>query len=390
MYGLLKKVIDEIGPRPACSEAERKLAGLLVGEWTPRTDSVSVETFTCHPDAFLGFLRLSVAAYLVALALYWFYPLPALIVSAFGLSLIFLELVRYREVVDFLFPKRRGANVAATIRPKGQVEKRVIVSAHQDSAYEFWLWYRLGNAALLLMVVGLAAMVLLFAASLAKTIGTYAGFGEAGVFVGIGIAAAVLAPVVAIFFFFRSDTAVPGAMDDMSGVAVVAGLARYLEEAKKDQGYYPRKTEIVLLATSSEEAGLRGAKRYARKHREDMKKIPTFAVFLDGVYDERYLTITCRELFTGARHDPVLVKAAQDAAAGHGWESRTRSLLLGATDASAFSLEGVSSVCLHCADTSRLTRNYHTREDTCEHVRPESLSVMLQMVVDMIQRIDEK
>ena len=30
----------------------------------------------------------------------------------------------------------------------------------------------------------------------------------------------------------------------------------------------------------------------------------------------------------------------------------------------------------------------HTRQNTIEHVRPESLSVMLQLVLDMLQALD--
>ena len=62
---------------------------------------------------------------------------------------------------------------------------------------------------------------------------------------------------------------------------------------------------------------------------------------------------------------------------------------LGATDAAAFTLAGIPSTCILCQDTSKLVPHYHTRLDTAEKVRPESLSVTLQLVIDMIQRIDE-
>jgi aminopeptidase-like protein len=35
-----------------------------------------------------------------------------------------------------------------------------------------------------------------------------------------------------------------------------------------------------------------------------------------------------------------------------------------------------------------LVPNYHTRLDTLERVRPDSLAVMLQVVLDMIEEID--
>jgi hypothetical protein len=59
-----------------------------------------------------------------------------------------------------------------------------------------------------------------------------------------------------------------------------------------------------------------------------------------------------------------------------------------ARDAAAFARAGISSVSLLCQDISRLAPNYHTRLDTPEKIRPDSLAVMLQLVLDMIEEID--
>jgi aminopeptidase-like protein len=121
-----------------------------------------------------------------------------------------------------------------------------------------------------------------------------------------------------------------------------------------------------------------------------MKETPTYGLFLDCIYDEKFLTVSTRELFTGAKHDHDLVELAQDVAAIHSWPIAAKMIPIGATDASAFSLRGISSICLLCQDISRLVPNYHTRNDTDEYVRPESLSVSLQLVIDMIDQIDQK
>ena len=52
----------------------------------------------------------------------------------------------YWEFVDPLFPREQGENIVGVIRPRGDVKRRVLVSAHTDSAYEFTLWYFLKNA----------------------------------------------------------------------------------------------------------------------------------------------------------------------------------------------------------------------------------------------------
>jgi len=202
--------------------------------------------------------------------------------------------------------------------------------------------------------------------------------------------AIVFTPVIGLFLFFHTYKPVPGAMDNMAGISVVAGLGKYMNESKRNGNWVPEGTEVILLAMSSEEAGLRGAKRYARKHLEEMKATPTYGLFLDQICDERFLTVIKREICTGAKHDSELIKIAQYVAASHHWPMTVWSLPFGGTDASAFSVKGIPSICLLCLDTSKLPRNYHTREDTYEHIRPQSLSVSLQLIIDMIEWIDKK
>ena len=390
MYAFVKRVIDEIGPRPSCSEQERRLGRLLVEEWKPFCDRVDAETFTCSPNAFLGFIRVSILLFFAAVILYWFYPLASFIMAAVSFSMVFFELLRYREFVDFLFPRKQGENIIGAIRPKGEATRRVIVSAHTDSAYEFNLIYYLGNAVIPLTEIAVAGLVIALGGSLAKTIAYFYGFADTTAFTAVGYAMIAFTPVMGLFLFFHTYKPVPGAMDDMAGVAVVAGLGKYLDEARRNGDWLPEKTEVVLLATSSEEAGLRGAKRYVNKHLKEMKTTPTYGLFLDCIYDEKYLTVSNRELCTGAKHDPELVKMAQDAAASHNWPIATRMIALGGTDAAAFSVKGIPAVCLLCQDISRAVPNYHTRNDTYEHIRPESLAVSLQLVIDMLKRIDSK
>jgi hypothetical protein len=390
MFGLLKRVIDEIGPRPSCSDEEKRLGRLLVEEWKPFCDRVDVETFTCSPTAFLGFIRVSVLLFFAAVILYWFYPLASFIIAAVSFSMVFFEFLRYREFIDFLFPRKQGENIMGTIRPKGEAARRVIVSAHMDSAYEFNLIYYLRNFAIPIVAITIIGVVIAFCGSLAKTIAYFGGFADTTAFAALGYTMIAFTPIIGLFLFFHTYKPVPGAMDDMAGVAVVAGLGKYLDEAKRKGDWFPERTEVVMLATSSEEAGLRGAKRYASKHLQEMKTTPTYGLFLDGIYDEKYLTVTNRELCTGAKHDPELVKMAQDTAASHNWPIAVRMIPIGGTDAAAFSVKGIPAVCLLCQDTSKAVPNYHTRDDTYEHIRPESLAVSLQLVIDMIQRIDKK
>ena len=105
---------------------------------------------------------------------------------------------------------------------------------------------------------------------------------------------------------------------------------------------------------------------------------------------EPRLTVANREICTGARHDRSLIRLAGQVAERHGWKLDVKLIPFGGTDASPFSLKGIPSTCILCQDISRLVPNYHTRNDTYDHIRPRSLSVTLQLVLDMLKEIDAR
>jgi Peptidase family M28 len=389
MYKLVDKVITEIGPRESCGEQEKKLGRLMVTELKPGCDRVDVETFKCSPKAFLGAFPFLVVGYVAAVILYYIYSYASLILTLLCVTVLFYEVIRYRELIDFLFPRREGINIAGIIRPKGDVNKRVIVSAHMDSAYEFKIWYWFKGFAVALMAAAFLSVLVLLGASLARTIAGSNGVPHNTAFSVLGIICIALSIFVLPFAFFHTKDVVPGAMDNMAGISVVAGLGRYLYDARESGEYAPENTEVVLLCLSSEEAGLRGAKRYASRHDKELKELPTFGIFLDCIYDENYLIVNKREVWTGAKLDPYLVKLASETAESNGFKIKETIVPVGATDASAFALAKIPAVSMLCQDTSRLVPHYHTRLDTIEHVRPQSLAVSLQMVIDMLKRIDQ-
>jgi hypothetical protein len=389
VYSFADAVIEEIGPRGSASKEEAELARRFAREMEPFCDRVDVEEMECAPGAFLGAFPYLVVMYAAGLAAYFFLPPLALALSLAGLAILFLEVFHYHEFIDFAFPRKKGLNVSAVLSPQGEMKRRLIVSAHFDSAYEFKIWYYLKGLAVPYMILGVAGILILVGASLARSI-VWPGSGwGGGAFTVLGIVGLAFLPVLLPFALFHTRDLVPGAMDDLTAVAVLAGLGRCLSEARDGkEGFFPRHTEVVLLGLSSEEAGLRGAKRYAARHREELHALPSDGVFLDGIYDERFLTVNRREISTGVRLDPRLVELASETAEALAYPLKVGVIPLGATDASAFARAGVPCVSMGCADTSRLTPNYHTRHDTMEHVRPKSLTVSLEMVLGMLERVD--
>jgi len=116
--------------------------------------------------------------------------------------------------------------------------------------------------------------------------------------------------------------------------------------------------------------------------------MPTHFMTLDMIPDKSLLRVFKGESSTGAKHNAKLVRMAQEVAASQNWAIPVSQLAVPyGTDAAPFSLSGISAVYLGVPP--HLYPNYHTRHDTYEHVRPESLSAILQLVIEMIQRIDK-
>ena len=392
MYSFINDVLTTIGPRESCSENERQLGNWLKERWENQGHRAHLERFECHPQAFLGCLPYVSMLYYVS---FWYLhqnsPLEAAIFSGLACAVVLFENVLYFQFVDPLFPKRAGFNVVAKIAPAQEVRQRVVLSAHQDSAYEFniWLWFK--DAGVVVMVLSLGAAVVPFVGSLASLL-----TGQEYVF--LYYLAAALIPFASLNFVFHTKNVVPGAMDNLAGLSVLDAVSSHFSSAKLQN------TEIILLATSSEEAGLRGAKSYVLVHKEELvnSDVSTFGIFVDGVYDERHLRIVTRELCVLAKHSEVrscwcdreitkdqdLINVAQSVAKSNRLQVRKCVIPFGASDAAAFSIAGVPSLCLLCQDTTRLACNYHTRYDTIDRVRPEALVVSLQMTLGMLAALD--
>ncbi len=390
MYGLIDRVMKEIGPRESCSEEEKALGRLFGEEIGPACEKVEAETFTCSPTAFVGFFPFLVLLYFAGVVLYFFLPPVAAALGIIGFIPLFEEVVRYKEFIDPLYPKKQGENVAGFVKPDGEAKRRVYVSAHFDSAYEFKIWYWFKSFSTVLMAVGFLSVILLFGFSLARAIAEPIGMPGATVFWVFGIILAALSPLVSIFFFFHTSDVVPGAMDDMAGIAVLAGLGKYFEDARDLGEFYPKNTEVVLLGLACEEAGLRGAKRYAANHAPDGDTLTSCGIFLDGIYDEQFFTVFTKEVWPGGKMDPGLVELAVGSANDSGYDIKKALLPLGATDASAFAIAGIPSVSMCLWDASRLVPHYHTRYDTIDHIKPSSLTVALQTLIEMLSRIDSQ
>jgi hypothetical protein len=173
--------------------------------------------------------------------------------------------------------------VIAKIIPKTQqVTRRVIVGGHVDAAYE-WTYNYLGTVFLWI------SHVIQFFALFGVMISTYLPLYLRHNIVVLCIHSVCLLFSLSVIFNNNFFFVVPGANDNLSGCFAAISLARYFaQDAHKLQN-----TELDVLLTGCEEAGLRGAKSFAKKHMDELldSRIETVFVEFETLRDRGHLSI---------------------------------------------------------------------------------------------------
>jgi len=65
-------------------------------------------------------------------------------------------------------------------------------------------------------------------------------------------------------------------------------------------------------------------------------------------------------------------------------------LMVGASDASAFHINGIPAICVIGMDSGSLDPTYHTRLDVIENINPEALESMKKVLIQFIRTWDGK
>ena len=381
----IRRLLEMYGPRAPGSDAEYSAQQDMAAIMKPWADTVETEGFPVHRQAFMGFIPFTVLLSMAACVLFWLgYAAVGLAVIAVAAVPLVLEFAMYRQFVDPLFKAYPSHNVIAVCKAESAVngakpKKRIYLVGHADSQYEWTLNYLLGGTGMKLVlipaVVGMIACAIACAVRLVTV--DILGLANTGFLYWLlrvtGIALFCLFPAMVGFLFFQSRTkSVPGASDNLSGCFVAMSVIR--EMARK--GVRFPDTEVVVLLTGSEEAGLRGAKAFVKRHKEELfdPDVRTVALGLDTFRDLKDIAIYNRDMSGTVKHDPRMQKLMYDAGAACGMDLPSASIYIGACDAAAFTQAGIPSTGFAAMDPTP-PRYYHTRLDNADMLEPEAIRV---------------
>lgn len=381
----IKKVCKEIGPRESGEESERKAQTYVAESMKNVADTVEVEDFELHPKAFMGWVLLDVCLMVVSAvllilscfdavpALSTAFNLGALALSTLALVFMVCEFLLYKPVLDPFFPKRKSCNVVCTRKAAGETKRRIIFSGHIDSAYE-WTYTHLGGGKLLTTVIALAfgSVFVQFVLDIIALFQTPAWLSTTV----LVLAFVTVVPILLGAFFVNWKLVVPGANDNLTGVFASMAVLRYM--AANDIRF--ENTEVVAVSMACEEAGLRGAKAFAKKHAAETD-VETICVATDTLRDFEHMGIYNKDMTGTVKLDSQAAAMMKKASEIAGYNLDYANVFFGSSDAAALQQGGMKAVALAAMDPTP-ARYYHTRGDTADNLDPKTIEAGLDILLE--------
>ena len=148
-------------------------------------------------------------------------------------------------------------------------------------------------------------------------------------------------------------------------------------------------TEVGVILTGSEEAGLRGAKAWCKTHADDYRDVPTCIICFDTIHDPQKLMVNLKDLNGTVSSDPELgelfLRAAEEA--GVPCSKGLVPLMGGGTDSAAFTQGGFRSIGI-TGLSHKLEDYYHTRRDSYDNLDETGLENCYRAVIRLLDMMD--
>jgi hypothetical protein len=404
-FDIVQRICAQVGPGLPCSSQERERATVLQKELASYlgVENVVLEKFTVAPDAFLASLPISSVFMLLAALLDisigrfpgvspWITAIAALGFSILSILLILFEFVLGLELIDPLFKKKQSVNVIGTLRKPGtnHVKRLLILSGHHDSALEnTWLHY-LGYGFLIASAtwsIGLITMLVMSVIQLTGIITGNTDIVRIGTLGWVLLVYPIIPSIIYAMFFNmgrKNGGTVPGAVDNLSGCALVVAVCRFLVN---NPAFIPADTEIRFITFGSEEAGVRGSRRYVARHLDELKRLDARLLNFEMIAHPE-IGILATDVNGTVQNSPEMVKSVVTAAERAGVPYKVQSASYGGPglDAAPFSQAGLKATSLlPFKMPEQMLAFYHQKWDTPEVMTLEPLLNVLKLTLEWVR-----
>ena len=376
-------ICHDMKKRAPGSEGEREAAAYMAEslEKDCGCKDVRIETFQEHPASFYSYFYFSATFDTHCVVSFFIRPWLSILFGGLALILFLFHFVLYRKPIDPFFPEKESVNVTAVKKCSGEIRQRVFLNGHMDAAWEFPLNYHFGGV--VFEIPGIMATVGVFFYII---LSIFALCGAGSWTRLAGLCGILFVPFFLLLTItYNPKRVVDGANDNLSGCYIGIAILREMER----RGICLAHTEVGVILTGSEEAGLRGAKAWARAHQDDFQDVPTYIISFDTIHDPKQLAVNTRDLNSTVQSDPELCDLFLQAAAEAGVPCKKGIVPLfgGSTDSAAFTQGGFRSIGLTGLNHV-LEDYYHTRRDSYDNMNEEGLENCIKATVMLISMLD--
>jgi len=367
--------------RPATSAGEREAAELIAADLEAAGTRTRIEEERAHGGywwpiglpAALGALAAGRGRLVGALA------------GLLGAAAVTDDITAGRQLFRRkLLPGRPTTNVVAELGPS-DAERTVVVCAHHDAAHAGLVFHPDPPRALLRRFPGLLEKVNTtpptmwgaVAGPALVALGALLGLrrvGEAGRVLCLGYAAAMAD--------IGLRRAVPGANDNLSGVAVLSWLARSLADQPPPAGL-----RVILLSTGSEESFLEGMHAFSRRHFPSLPPDRTWFVCVDTVGSPRLAPLEGEGMVWMNEYPKDFLALLKEEAARLGIKLVPNLRFRNATDGVVPLRRGYPTVALGSVDEFKIPTEYHWPTDTADRVDYETVADCARLCDALVRRL---
>jgi len=168
-------------------------------------------------------------------------------------------------------------------------------------------------------------------------------------------------------------------------------LARYFDR-NRTNGQPLAHTRLILASFDGEEAGLRGARAFYRKHRGELLSGPTWNFNVDCPYRAKDLFFLTSDINGSVKLSQQMATQCVEIAKSMGYEafSQPIAFLTGGTDAAEAAKAGCEAVSLMAMpwDNKERSAVYHTPADLPEAIDPLAIEETLSIAIRFIGQLD--
>ena len=381
----LREIVEHLASfeRPSASEGERRAAEWIAGRLRELGHAAEVEPEPAHGTYWWPLGIFSALAGAAGLARSRVLGFVTGVAAALG---VWDELGLWWRKSRFFLPKQTTWNVVGRAGDP-DADDVVCVIAHHDAAHsglifdqtatrklaerrpEFIARARHWPMILWLVFIGpvLVALGALFGDRGVRRTGALFSFGSAAAFADIGLRGVV-----------------PGANDNLSGVAAMLGAARSLAERPVEG------IRVLLVSNGAEESFEEGMAGFVRTHEHELPHDRTWFVVLDTVGSPQLVLVEGEGMLTMSAYDAELKDVIEAAGRDAGADLLRRHWNAFGSDALIGLRTGYRSALLASFDEAKLPSNYHSPTDVPENVDFDRVADAAAVVDATVRRLAQR